>query len=1217
MAQPKKSWEDVYRSQLSTAPSDISKLLDIESSFSDPIINKIREDISKRKFREEDLTTLEGQVQQLTKTRQQARNRRNKLQLKGEDISLDVRPSALKDLESRFPDYDPSEHGKTSFPTGSSAGHVTNKPDLEKLPKLYGKGLDAVGNVLDATGRVGRYALTGETDYEKFQAKMKEPGWRSDLRNVAKGVATGPAAFMTTARKGGESLIDLAHGVPLEHVSSDWIKNYGKELAKDREASTDFLLGMTADPGLGLGVGGTAQPLKQALKQADKLAKVAKLEAPAAQRLAKQLPKIYEKTGGTARLKPSVDALLKKTGVAPETAKKVIGPAHEFLGERGVHFLGKEVIPKAKIPGAAIATKAGRNIAGLLGGVPNVPDELGGKHARMGIKQHLTDQRNLVQSNIQEELGGLAKELETVGSHIPKRRREELVRRALDPEYLYTQMSPEMTSEIRPWLEPGAPHLQFKHLAPEEVTLPTGQKIGRGRAVPVNRAQQFEKYGPDLGTAVDKSRTPPPRFTSLEEVESMPGDPIPFEATQVQRPSPPTDDIPFMETKLSKTNITPTANKPDLAPQPMPTTPGEWYSITPRDPLLQMNQGEEKFAQVLSQHFGKQLKRMKDAGVPVGEAQNYLTGKYVPRIEKPKTFKEKFFERPQFPQRGPGYDATKHRGDFGGLGTELKQGEAPGEAIRPKRNLMEDPLEIAPKYQRSVEKNISEAKTDKFITDHFATKPGPNTVKIGDKHVPEEIAKIVRQAQDAGFEHFNKNIITAFMDSAMNLYRENRLFGAPRSVVKNITGDSLNMAIAGMADTQNIGLVTKVRGKGAPDEVIFRSPSGTEWTRERLKNLYRRMGAQSPEVTSMGRFMGPADLEKGMRKGAGQKFPGIRSAPLKTAGRALKTAGNPTGRPLIKATEAWDGFSKAIAVTDGLRKGMPENVAIKRAFDVLPDYGDQDMALRWMKRFMAFPTYQYKMVPQIAKNIVRKPAAMGMIARAPDMFGTQEGPVDAPGRAQAETRRSIPLGPQAIQAANQAVGEFIPPGFGAQLNMNDPIFETLAPVSEMMSGNLEPFGGQLRPEFKMAVEGMAAKDLFSKKDMTPTSKPFAKGNVLAPKIEQALGKDPGAMQAGEGESAWFDRYVAPYLIGDLPMWALNQMMLEQGASGPVLGSHYEGGSQEENRQKRRLLNLMTGQQIMPTDPTTQFRDLMYDPATKRTLDSTDKTLYRLKKAYNQ
>ena len=181
-------------------------------------------------------------------------------------------------------------------------------------------------------------------------------------------------------------------------------------------------------------------------------------------------------------------------------------------------------------------------------------------------------------------------------------------------------------------------------------------------------------------------------------------------------------------------------------------------------------------------------------------------------------------------------------------------------------------------------------------------------------------------------------------------------------------------------------------------------------------------------------------------------------------------------------------------------------------------------------------------------------------------------------------------------------GTAIPEGLGLSYLPRLSFGEALAPYTQAMTGNVDPFVMSLHPFVAPISEYISERDWRSKQKALRTE-PSAMFPEGFPGV-------PADIQASAGQIPWLTRYAPQYLMSPVSQFAANLALRQATPEGEVepismIGPQrmFTKGRDPQNILSHQLWNLLTRHPLYTTSPESALWDLARKPETQQLIRS--------------
>lgn len=509
-----------------------------------------------------------------------------------------------------------------------------------------------------------------------------------------------------------------------------------------------------------------------------------------------------------------------------------------------------------------------------------------------------------------------------------------------------------------------------------------------------------------------------------------------------------------------------------------------------------------------------------------------------------------------------------------------------------------DPDELVANFIPQAEKARAAKDFDVYIADNFGK---PAAQAGSDMHtmlknsqgvdvaVPNEAYVGLSRLHDDAFKTFKLE----FLNKLMNVYKQVNTLPTPRYHLKNMGGDLLLMHAAGMGTTEmvaSMGNTLKVKGWQAanPSDVLFKVPgSGLNMTVAQARKELEEIGALAPK--NMPGYSGTAgqfDLDAGISR---KKLLGEmqstretwRDLPAKINRNKGELAMDVASLGMLrggkKLAAGWDELSKTMYYLHRRSLGDSSALAMRRLYEVLPDYGARGPVLNAARKVMPFATWNVSMARNLPKHLVRNPAAATRADKLGRSFETEDELFqdEAPNYIR-EKSASLNLPAPFRNAVHDVTGRH--KGYGVQATIPDPVADAAAWWHSFPQSFKEGLG----PHWQAAMEGFTNTDpLTGQRINIEWGRPLPQGTVS--KIDPRLAQFEAQASGRQPEVPWLTRWTGTMLSPAVRL-LINKAAQEVGLNPQLLGRPRRPGLGDSERLMEQALNAVSPFRLTPSSP---------------------------------
>ncbi|UOF79527.1 hypothetical protein [Bacteriophage sp.] len=399
---------------------------------------------------------------------------------------------------------------------------------------------------------------------------------------------------------------------------------------------------------------------------------------------------------------------------------------------------------------------------------------------------------------------------------------------------------------------------------------------------------------------------------------------------------------------------------------------------------------------------------------------------------------------------------------------------------------------------------------------------------------------------------------TKAIDWVQSKWKKNILANTPGYHVVNTWGDSHMMFVNGV---NPLGIVEA-------DRLLARAKGGDWKARAELMeaNRYGIGGVQPPGVRleRLGGHSRHRD-ERALEIVGGRATTGEKASGAIDKVRGVLPQTLPIGETY---SDWWESVSKLAVYIDGKKKGLSSELAAKRAFDILIDFGEPvtfgGKDITWVKRFLPFYNYITKSPVAAVRGLVTKPGRFVLAGRAAATANEGASTEDVPTWAkEAGTPLEVQQLASAMEKASHILGGpaigtpvFASPRVGAYEALATPVNLAGHALSGEGREALLGVARQLGPVTKPVLETISGTDI-----LTGQPKPSRSG------VETAIGE-----------------IIAPVLVPRPLLEAGNIAIQRAGGPDQALGRYDPVSPIPEHRQIARAISVLTGINPQVTSP---------------------------------
>jgi hypothetical protein len=632
---------------------------------------------------------------------------------------------------------------------------------------------------------------------------------------------------------------------------------------------------------------------------------------------------------------------------------------------------------------------------------------------------------------------------------------------------------------------------------------------------------------------------------------------------------------------------------------------------------------ERRFLAAVDDFFGRNLKRLQDAGVlePGREARHFLTGKYFPRQYSA------LFERAEAIKTPSGAGAfTGSRGPMGGTpyGRWLARGGEKGTGV----SATLDPLEVIPRYARRESRAIAQQRLEDEMLALYGRTPQEvqalgggmakdfrwikyeRTLPGGSKkaaYLDADLHNIIQGTFDESIDSWTNAAMTwrssghnvpeiviqslRGLEYARNAFKRKNLIKVPAYHALNTVSDIIQASLAGVNNP--LGRLRQA------EAVLANRPHGIPELREvpsaRLLDDAQREGFAlhildpRTDISGVGEAR-VGKLSEQLQEIAGDA-PGVGRLAKKGWGKI-----DVLGKWGEKYAAWWEDRMRLATYLD--RRALGYSSADAAAFVRLHhlDYRNRSFGLNVARFFIPFATWAAKSPKIAAAAIVKHPGRIAAIPRALEAFtagGSSGDPRGYGAQPQAEERGPLyavgPTGQRIAGAGLEAFGS--PPlseGYGVSILPREVVSESAQPALMALQNNWNLIGQMFDPLIKAFVENRSGVDLYTGRPTT---------SVLR---EQGLGNE---------DLGWLMRYVAPYVLSPLFAQALNDAVFytygARGEQAPinVVSYHRPVADAPARAQAARWWSKFIPFPVYVTSPVTRVQSAVQTPPARALRDT--------------
>lgn len=508
----------------------------------------------------------------------------------------------------------------------------------------------------------------------------------------------------------------------------------------------------------------------------------------------------------------------------------------------------------------------------------------------------------------------------------------------------------------------------------------------------------------------------------------------------------------------------------------------------------------------------------------------------------------------------------------------------------PVQKKVDDPDKLLASFQKGTERAISTARHERWIADTFGGKGDTadpvmlRNSKGEDVPIDRQLFDKMMEMHDEAFSSFKINLL----DKGLNIWKQVKLFGSlPAYMLNNMSGDLFLMYNNGLKNGFRFSEAQKLWSQGSNSRLVSKVAGMTHKdAQEFLKKHGIGTGTGMADVVE--EWPGARDLRGAL---SGKKPTDLKQTYLDVATAGLQRAGS-------KWANWWDRTAKTALWLEHVNRGMSPEEALREVFKVLPDYGDVDKVGRLYRQFAPFGSWQYKMLANAPRTMLRSPAGSRML-----YTGQQSMPnITYEGKDEQGSPASVTMPPDQPPAWQAEEGVTIPyplpEGRQMSIRPRESTIESMAAKS-----GIGPIAKSMRPELKALVEAGFDIDTFTGKKTQPWewSKPFGAGDLPALAAEKAFNMEPGALQADPGtfeipeQPGWFDKWILENAAGSA--WPMIGDLIKAGFD---MGYKIPGQDLDQ-RAGMKVANRLTGLNPQITSPTTEFFNYLNAPDAQKTL----------------